>query len=685
MAPTNASASEAVLEGHLDWLERLERPELAIERIPLPAFVHDGVEILAVNAVGLSWLGHSVPVTLVGHSLSALAHPEDGVAMLASVGASPAGPSEGAHLQRFRSRDGGLRLGETLARRQWGAPRERTIVVVQPFTVGQRPPAQLRLLELAVDHLRDIVFITEADPIDALGRRVVFVNRAFSEVTGFEPHDVLGKTPNVTVGDATDRAALRRLEEGLKKRLPVREELEKQGKDGKRYWVELDIIPVFDDEGRHTHWVSVQRDITDAKRLHAELSRAEHLAARFAGELGDPLARATRHLESVAKRLLEPSERGDGDGPEIAEELEGVREGLERARAHAERAQGILRQLTVLAEGSPQKLESVDLAAVLDEAMRRVSVDARIPAEIVRRIGPLPPVRAHGCSLPPVMESLIFDAAQALDPSYAAANVLGLCAMIGTDDVICEIEASGPGAASPARSGAQAPGAELGLLVARSILRAMGATLSQHTSPGAGMLYRLRFPFSGRQNRSHESSERVAPWFRSARILVIEPSDAAARELRRLLAVVDHVVIEATAPAAVGRIAAGEDFDVVFCDLSTLGREGRDLVQATALVRAELLRRFVFTAERDLEPGLQAFLEASGRPHIDKPWVVEQVRSALSTVIHAECGHGGTGGPSGPGGPGGPDGPSGPGGPDGTGGPNGPGGPGGPGGPRRVQ
>jgi PAS domain S-box-containing protein len=498
----------------------------------------------------------------------------------------------------------------------------------------------LRLLETAVDHLKDIVFITEAESIDALGRRVVLVNQAFSRVTGFEPSEVLGKTANVTVGEATDRAALARIEQRLKKRLPVREELQKFGKDGKGYWVELDIIPVFDDDGRHTHWVSVQRDITERKQLHDELAGAERLARRLAGEVEDPLAATMDNLEVIAQQLLAPT-AGPGDQAGVAAQLSMVRQGLERARLSAQRARGILRQLAVLAEGSGERRTEVDLRLLVNGVFDDVAQEIPIHGDVLRSYEPLPPVLAYRDQLSQLLYGLVLEAALALDPRYTSTNALFLRIRAAGEHVLVEVEATGPGAAAPQRSNPGTPGAELGLLVARSLTRSIGAELYHHPSPGTGTRYRVRLATSARSPAKHESSERISPRFQSANVLVVEPDARHALELRRLLAAVNHVVVETGFQGAAHRLRSDPQVDVIFCDLSVLGSSARELYQLAGDLSPKLPGTFVFTRSGELPGRLAAFLDVSGRPQVEKPFDVDEVRSALSAVLYADLRSGG--------------------------------------------
>lgn len=139
----------------------------------------------------------------------------------------------------------------------------------------ERSLAQLRLLELAVESTHDMVLITEAEPLDPPRPRIVYVNDAFTQQTGYEREEAIGQTPRMLQGPKTDRATLDRLKGALTHWRATRVELMNYRKDGSEFWVELNIVPMADDKGIFTHWVSVQRDITD--RVSGQLEREQLL------------------------------------------------------------------------------------------------------------------------------------------------------------------------------------------------------------------------------------------------------------------------------------------------------------------------------------------------------------------------------------------------------------------------
>lgn len=130
----------------------------------------------------------------------------------------------------------------------------------------------LTLLTTCVSHLNDIVLITEAEPLDEPGPRIVFVNEAFERLTGYTRAEALGKSPRFLQGEKTDRRILAEIREALTQRRPIRSEIINYGKDGTEYWFDMDIVPIFSATGKCTHYAAIERDITDRKRAEERIA-----------------------------------------------------------------------------------------------------------------------------------------------------------------------------------------------------------------------------------------------------------------------------------------------------------------------------------------------------------------------------------------------------------------------------
>ena len=122
-----------------------------------------------------------------------------------------------------------------------------------------------------VQNAKDVVIVTEASPIDVPGPKIIYVNDAFTETTGYSAEEVIGKTPRIFQKEGTDKEELSKIREALEKKEPVRVTLRNFSKTGKEYWVDISILPLRNTEGKVTHFASIQRDITEYKKLEQDL------------------------------------------------------------------------------------------------------------------------------------------------------------------------------------------------------------------------------------------------------------------------------------------------------------------------------------------------------------------------------------------------------------------------------
>lgn len=127
----------------------------------------------------------------------------------------------------------------------------------------------LKLFQSVIINSNDAVVITEATPSVGSIRKIVFVNEAFAELTGFSADEVIGNTLFMLVGPMTDKEEMHRIEFNLTRWQSFTSEISFYRKDGSTFWVDVTIMPVCDEGGEYTHWVFIQRDIT-ADRESAE-------------------------------------------------------------------------------------------------------------------------------------------------------------------------------------------------------------------------------------------------------------------------------------------------------------------------------------------------------------------------------------------------------------------------------
>ena len=250
---------------------------------------------------------------------------------------------------------------------------------------------QLRLFERAVTASTNSIVITDPNlPDDP----IVYVNPAFEETTGYSLEEVVGLNCRFLQGEDRDQPPLEELREAVREGRECRVVLRNYRKDGTRFWNELSVYPVRDEEGKLTNFVGVQNDVTERRRAEQELSemrRAER--RRIARDLHDiVLQDLSGALQSL--RLSHLQARRSGGGPEFEEELEalgratsGLRSAIydlrhERGRPFVASVESLVelnrqadpgrRIRLVVGEGFPEALPDelgVELLRVLQEAL----------------------------------------------------------------------------------------------------------------------------------------------------------------------------------------------------------------------------------------------------------------------------------------------------------------------------
>lgn len=152
---------------------------------------------------------------------------------------------------------------------------EKIIVVTQNITAKKAQLDHLRLLESVITNAHDAVLITAATPIDAPeGPKILFVNEALTRMTGYSQAEIIGQTPRILQGPLTDRKELDRIRAALESKQSVTAELINYKKNGAIFWVQLIIYPIIDEKGQCTHLVSIQRDVTESKKMQEKLYAA---------------------------------------------------------------------------------------------------------------------------------------------------------------------------------------------------------------------------------------------------------------------------------------------------------------------------------------------------------------------------------------------------------------------------
>jgi PAS domain S-box-containing protein len=279
------------------------------------AFEKSSLGMALVSAEG-HWLRTNIAVyDILGYTekdlqeltFQALTHPDDLAADIALMQRALTGKISSYSMEkRYRHRDGHYlwcELNVALVRDINGKP-NYFISQIQNITERKKQEHQLRLLESVAVNATDSILITESNLADLANAKIIYANKAFTAMTGYEEYELLGKTPDILYGSQTSEEAKQFINSKLQECSPYRVEFINYRKDGTPFWVEISFAPIADDNGTYTHWVTLARDITNRKNGETLLEQARQQAEQANAAKSEFLSRMSHEFRTPLNAIL---------------------------------------------------------------------------------------------------------------------------------------------------------------------------------------------------------------------------------------------------------------------------------------------------------------------------------------------------------------------------------------------
>jgi signal transduction histidine kinase/CheY-like chemotaxis protein len=387
-------------------------------------------------------------------------------------------------------------------------------------------------------------------------------------------------------------------------------------------------------------------DVTERNDARQRLLVADRLAAMgtlaagAAHEVNNPLTYVTINVDHVARQLRMASARGvriEGEGtddltPGLLDALGRVAHGLERVR-------GIVRGLLTFSHGDVELRTLVDLHGVVESSIQMAMHEILHRARLVRDLGDVPPVEANEARLGQVFLNLLVNAAQAIPEGNPAAHEV--CVAMRTDEegrAVVEVSDTGVGLQPHVlprvfdpffTSRATGEGIGLGLSISLGTVKSLGGTIEVESRPGHRTTFRVLLPPAAgwRVSRPPPSVRSIAE--EKPRLLVVDDDVLVGEAIARSVAAEAEVHVLSDARDALARIAAGERWDLILCDLMMPEMSGMDLYRETLASAPDSARSIVFMTAGAFTPRARAFVASVGRRCLEKPIDAEALRELV--------------------------------------------------------
>lgn len=134
------------------------------------------------------------------------------------------------------------------------------------ITVQKEHEEELKRLSRVARETQNIVIITDPE------ERITWVNKAFERITGYTQEEAIGKNPGELLqGSKTDPETVKRVSKQISQEEPFSEQILNYSKDGTPYWIEMDIMPIKNQEGEIEEFFAIQEVITEQVRRQQQL------------------------------------------------------------------------------------------------------------------------------------------------------------------------------------------------------------------------------------------------------------------------------------------------------------------------------------------------------------------------------------------------------------------------------
>jgi two-component system NtrC family sensor kinase len=457
--------------------------------------------------------------------------------------------------------------------------------------------------------------------VDRWGR-ILRANRTFADLVNAAPADVIGRPWLALVPSSWGDVVQEALDQaGSGREIDLRV--------GDRSFA----VTAFTTGSDQPQRVLVFLDRTERRRLQEQLIQSEkmsavgQLVAGVAHDLNNPLA----SVLGFADFLVE--------SPDVPAS---IREPIRVIQEESLRAATIVRNLLGFARKQEHRRQRASLRPLLESTLTllrnqlmadRVELTLNVEGEL-----PGPPINAN--QIQQVFVNLINNASQAIASTGRPGEII-ITAHSEPEWIVVEVTDTGPGMPEALAAQVFEPffttkpegqGTGLGLNICQGIVKEHGGRITLRTAPGQGATFRVELPLTPipeeearRETGDHGQSPAI-------RILLIDDEPHILHYLRTTLEAWGHTVESADDGQAGLELAAQGGFDLIISDLRMPRLGGQEFYEELVSKNPAIAERVVFSTGDTLRGDTLKFLEREGRPYLNKPFSLAELRNLLARM-----------------------------------------------------
>jgi CheY-like chemotaxis protein len=366
------------------------------------------------------------------------------------------------------------------------------------------------------------------------------------------------------------------------------------------------------------------------------------LAAGAAHEINNPLTYAMINADHVVRqlRIIVADARPVAPSTDVMSQLPALLNSLVQAIDGMTRIRDIVRNLMTFSQGTVESRSLVDVRSVVESSIQMALHEIVHRARLVRDLGEVPPIEANEARLGQVFLNLIVNAAQAIPEGDTQRHVVRVATR--TDEAgnaVVEVSDTGVGIHPDVlpkifdpffTSKSAGEGIGLGLSISLGTVKSLGGDIRVTSVARRGSVFQVVLPSAKGWRMTHGPSHKEPAVVEAKRVLVIDDDVRVGAALERALSSVAHVEATADARGVLSRLASGERWDVIVCDLLMPETSGMDLYREALRIAPDAAACIIFMTAGAFTPRARAFLEGLRNPCLEKPLDIGQLRSLIA-------------------------------------------------------
>lgn len=469
------------------------------------------------------------------------------------------------------------------------------IGISRDVTESKKIEKTLHLRDRAIEAVSQGILITDPNQPD---NPIIYVSNGFERMTGYSEENVLGKNCRFLQGRETNPETVTELRDAVLNGRGCQVEILNYRQDGTEFWNHLTISPVLDNQGKLTHFVGVQTDVTEKRQLEAQFRQAQKMEAF--GQLAGGVAHDFNNLLTIISGYSEVILSKIPSADPLRDLAEAIHEAGESATALTSQLLAFSRK-TILA---PKVLNVNTIVSQTEKMLKRligediVLVTALCPQAHLVRVDPghlgqvLMNLAVNARDAMPKGGKMTIETANVtLDQSHTAMHSEaepGSYVMLTVSD-------TGSGISDEVKARIFEPffttkgvgaGTGLGLAVVHGIIKQSDGLIEVDSKVGAGTTFKIYFPAVKDQPEAEKADTPRQARSGDETILLVEDDSGVRTLTTRILKMNGYKVLSARHGEEALEIAAeqGNNISLLISDVVMPGMGGVELTK-TLLTR----------------------------------------------------------------------------------------------------